>query len=374
MREYLLVLLVAAGTTYALAGPCRALAVRTGTLAHPRARDVHTEPIPYLGGVAMLGGLAVALFLALKMPFLGRHAAVAYDVSGVLAASLVICLVGALDDRFDLNPFIKLGGQGVAAGIAVLSGVKLHWIPLPNLIWGLDDLQSSFFTVAIIVFCVNAVNFIDGLDGLAAGVIAIGAGAFFSYTYFLAYEQDLVRATTASLLTAATCGICLGFFAHNFHPARMFMGDSGAMLLGMLMALSTISFTGQIDPAAIGGEGVLPTYFGILLPVAAMLLPSLDLVLAWARRVARGQHPFTPDRQHLHHRLLTRGHSYWGAVLLMYAWTAVVACGLVVLALHDQSATLWTIAAFVALLTVLTLAPVRRPAAGLPATSEVVDG
>lgn len=362
MREYLLVLLVAAGTTYLLAGLCRSIAVRTGTLAQVRTRDVHTEPIPYFGGVAMLGGLAVALMLALSMPFLGQYSWVAHDASGVLWASLVICIVGVIDDKYDLPALVKLGGQVLAAGVAVLHGVRIRWIPLPDRIVGLDDATSIGITVFVIALCVNAVNFVDGLDGLASGVVAIGSGAFFSYTYILAYEQDLARATTPSLITVATCGICLGFLLHNFHPAKMFMGDSGAMLLGLLMAMSTVSFTGQIDPAAIDDGGqVLPALLPILLPLGALALPILDLALAWTRRVARGQHPFTADKQHLHHRLLARGHSYWGAVLLMYGWTAVISVGLVLVVLANQSAVLWGLLVVLALLIVLTIIPVRAP-------------
>ena len=252
MREYLLVLLVAAGTTYLLSGLARSLAVRTGALATVRSRDVHTQPIPYFGGLAMFGGLAVAFLLALQMPFLGRYTTVEHDAWAVLWAGLVITVIGVLDDKYDMPALVKLGGQVLAAGVAVLQGVRIYWIPLPNRIVALDDATSILITVFFIALCVNAVNFVDGLDGLAAGVVAIGSGAFFSYTYVLAYEQELVRATTASLITVATCGIAIGFLLHNFHPAKMFMGDSGAMLLGLLMAMSAISFTGQTRS---GGHG-----------------------------------------------------------------------------------------------------------------------
>ena len=236
MREYLLVLLIAAGTTYLLAGLCRRIAVRMGALAKVRTRDVHTEPIPYFGGVAMFGGLAVALLVATNMPFLGRFATVAHDASAVVWASLIICAIGVLDDMYDMPAIVKLGGQVLAAGVAVLGGVRFFWIPLPNGgLFSPDDITAIAVTVIVIVVCVNAVNFVDGLDGLAAGVVAIGSGAFFSYTYVLAYDQQLVRATTASLITVATCGIAAGFLLHNWHPAKMFMGDTGAMLLGLLV-------------------------------------------------------------------------------------------------------------------------------------------
>ena len=363
MREYLLVLLVAAGTTYLLSGLARSIAVRTGALASVRSRDVHTEPIPYFGGVAMFGGLVVAFLLALQMPFLGRYSTVEHDAWAVVWAGLIITVIGVLDDKYDMPAMVKLGGQVLAAGVAVLQGVRIYWIPLPDRIVALDDVTSILITVFFIALCVNAVNFVDGLDGLAAGVVTIGSGAFFSYTYVLAYEQELVRATTASLITVATCGIAAGFLLHNFHPAKMFMGDSGAMLLGLLMAMSAISFTGQLDPGATDQQdgNLLPALLPILLPLAALALPIADLILAWARRTWKGQHVFHADKQHLHHRLLAMGHSHWGAVLLMYGWTAVVSVGLVVMALSSWPYMGWVVA--LALLTVLglTIRPVRPP-------------
>ncbi len=370
MREYLLVLLVAAAATYLLAGAFRSIAMRSGAMAAVRTRDVHTQPIPYFGGLAMLGGLAVALWLALQLPFLGRHAAVAHDASAVLWAGLVIGVVGALDDKYDMPALVKLGGQVLAAGVAVLQGVRIYWIPLPGRIYGVDDATSILITVFFIAVCVNAINFIDGLDGLAAGVVAIGSGAFFAYSYVLAYEQELVRATTASLITVATVGICLGFLGHNFHPAKMFMGDSGAMLLGLLMAMSTISFTGQIDPSALTGEAgsILPALLPILLPLAALALPLVDLVSAYVRRTRNGQYWFVADKQHLHHRLVARGHSHRGAVLLMYAWTAVSAVGLVSITLADDLWSVVVVAFALVAVIVFTTRPLR------PATAMMGPG
>lgn len=358
MREYLLVLFIAAGTTYLLSGLSRSIAVRTGALATVRNRDVHTHPIPYFGGLAMFGGLSMALLVAVQMPFLGRYTSVEHDAWAVLWAGLVICVVGVLDDLYDMPALVKLGGQVLAAGVAVMNGVRIFWIPLPDRIISLDDTTSILLTVIIIAICVNAVNFVDGLDGLAGGIVAIGSGAFFSYAYVLARELGLERATTASLITVATCGIAVGFLFHNWHPAKMFMGDTGAMLLGLLMALSTISYTGQLDSGAVAaGSDVIPAMLPILLPVAALALPLLDLVLAWVRRASRGQHPFSADKQHLHHRLLERGHSHRGAVLLMYAWTAAASFGLVAIALTHQV----MVAALVLVALVLLAFLTRRP-------------
>ena len=362
MREYFLVLLVAAAATYLLAGLCRQLAIHWGVVARVRSRDMHTIPKPYFGGLAMLGGLAVSLTLAIRLPFLSRFATVGHDALAVLVASGLICCVGLLDDMYELSALVKFGGQVLAAGAAVLGGVRIYWIPLPNAVFTMDDVSRILVTVLFIAICANAVNFVDGLDGLAAGVVAIGAGAFFAYSYVLAYEQDLVRATTASLITVATVGICIGFLAHNFQPARMFMGDAGAMLLGFLMAMSAISFTGQVDPSALGRDrdDVLPALLPILLPFATLALPLIDLGLAYARRTARGQHPFVADKQHLHHRMIARGHSQRAAVLILCAWSAVVAGGLVCVVLLNHPATWWSLAVGCVILAVVTLLPRRR--------------
>ena len=364
MREYLLVLLVATAATYLFAAVCRQLALRWNAVAKVRARDVHTSPKPYFGGLAMFVGLVVCLILAVNMPFLSRFATVGHDALMVLLASGLICAVGLVDDVVELSPVVKFGGQVLAAGAAVLGGVRIYWIPLPNAVLALDDASSILITVIFIAVCANAVNFVDGLDGLAAGLVAVGAGAFFAYSYVLAYEQDLARATTASLLTVATLGICLGFLGHNFQPAHMFMGDAGAMLLGFLMAMSAISFTGQVDPSALSRDhdDGLPALLPVLLPFATMALPLSDLVLAWIRRTARGQHPFKADKYHLHHRLVARGHSQRGVVFIMCSWGAVIAGGLVCTVLLNHPATWWAIGVFLVLLVLITVMPVRRGA------------
>jgi len=377
MREYILILLVAAAATFLAAPACRSLALRTGALAKVRDRDVHARPVPYFGGLAMLCGVTVAFLLATNLPFLGRHSPVRSDSFAILLAGAVICAVGVLDDLIELPAWAKAAGQVLAAGVAVVSGVRMLWIPLPGQIVALDQGSGIAITVFLIFVCVNAINFVDGLDGLAAGVVAIGALAFFTYSYILAVEQDLVRATTASLVTVAIAGVCLGYLPHNFFPARMFMGDSGAMLLGLLLATSTISLTGQIDPASLSDTGgVLTAYLPVVLPVAILALPVLDLVLAYVRRTMAGRWWFRPDKQHLHHRLLQRGHSQPRAVLLMYLWTALLSFGAIAVGL----ASLWWVAAIwlagVAVAVVLTLVPGRKIAVDAPVTAgaTTVDG
>ena len=352
MREYLLVALIAAGITYLLSGLCRRLAFRYNAVAMVRDRDVHTKPVPYFGGVAMWLGLAAAFLVASQLPWLGSFEVVRHDASAVLIAGGLICLVGAVDDVVELGAVAKIAGQLLAAGVAVMNGVKVYWIPLPDAIVSLDEGASIVVTVLLIFFAVNAINLIDGLDGLAAGVVAIGAGAFFTYAYLLSYVHELVRATTSSLVTVATVGICLGFLPYNIHRARMFMGDSGAMLLGFLMATSVISLSGQLDPAGLDslGFGAVAAYLPLLLPFAVMALPLLDLVLAYVRRTLRGQLWFQADKQHLHHRMLNLGHSHARAVALLWLWSALAGFGVVVLGLYPHPFTLagWLFALLIA--------------------------
>lgn len=330
MREYLLVLLTAAVTTYLFSGVFRRLALRSGAVARVRDRDVHAVPIPYFGGLAMLCGVGAAVLLAAQLPFLGKDQLVTHDSVAVLAAGAVICCVGVVDDLLELPAMAKFAGQVLAAGVVVLNGVRTYWIALPGRVYALDTATSVLLTVFLILVCTNAINFIDGLDGLAAGVVGIGAAAFFGYTYLLAYRHNLQLAATASLVTIAICGVCAGFLPHNFHPARMFMGDSGAMLLGLLMASSMISLTGQVDSAALAGigSGLLVSYLPIVVPLAAMALPILDLVLAYTRRTIAGQWWFVADKQHLHHRLLQRGHTQVRVALIMYGWAAIISFGI----------------------------------------------
>lgn len=361
MREYLLVLLTAGSTVYLLAGPCRRLALRVGAVARVRDRDVHVVPVPYFGGIAMLAGFGAAVLLAAQLPFLGKHSVVTHDSIAILVAGAVICAVGVLDDLLELNAAAKMAGQVLAAGVVVLNGVRTYWITLPHRVIALDRVSSILITVFFILLCTNAINFVDGLDGLAAGVVAIGALSFFSYTYLLAYQRSLVLATTASLVTIAIAGICIGFLPHNFYKARMFMGDSGAMLLGLLMAASTISLTGQIDSSALHGSGgLLPYYLPVLLPVAALALPLLDLVMAYARRTAAGNWWFKADKQHLHHRLLQLGHSQVRAVLLMYLYAGVTAFGVTAIALIGRWWAVVLVGMIATLAVLLTVWPTRK--------------
>ncbi|MDR1449014.1 MAG: undecaprenyl/decaprenyl-phosphate alpha-N-acetylglucosaminyl 1-phosphate transferase [Propionibacteriaceae bacterium] len=355
MREYLFVFLVGLAVTALAAPACRSLAIRVNAVAQVRSRDVHEQPTPYFGGLAMLAGVGAAFLLASQMPFLSRYAAMSRDSLAVFAAAVVICAVGVLDDLVNLTPLLKASGQALAAAIAVAGGVRLFWIPWGDGIITLGQPISILITIFTVVLIANAINFIDGLDGLAAGVVAIGSGAFFIYAYWLAVEEDLVRAMTASLATVVTCGVCLGYLPHNFHKAKMFMGDSGSMLLGLLMAASTISLTGQVDPFTLSGkEGLLVTAMPLILPAFVLALPLIDLFWAIARRIIKKQSLYMPDKEHIHHKLLERGHSHRGSVLLMYGWSAVVSFGVLALGFIPSWATFFVVIAVLAVIAIVT--------------------
>ncbi len=333
MRAYILMVLVAASVTYVLVGPVRLVAGRVGAITPVRDRDVHAQPVPRLGGLAMYGGLAAALLIASRLPLLGDIFARSRDAYGLLGGGAVICLLGAADDIWDIDWVTKLAGQVLAAGVMVSQGITLGWLPLGN--WqGTVYLPYSvgvFLSVLVVLVMINAINFVDGLDGLAAGIVAIAAGAIFVFTYRLTVTAGIDRADTSSMVTAALVGLCIGFLPHNFNPARVFMGDSGASLLGLLLAAATINLTGRIEPTAMNSVGLGPALLPIALPVLVILVPLTDMMLAVVRRTRAGRSPFAPDKQHLHHRLLEIGHSHRRAVLIMYAWSGLVAFGVLVL-------------------------------------------
>jgi UDP-GlcNAc:undecaprenyl-phosphate GlcNAc-1-phosphate transferase len=268
----------------------------------------------------------------------------------------LLVLIGAADDKWGLDALTKLAGQILAAGIMVLQGVQLLYLPVPR--YGALSLGPDLgvpLTVLFVVVTINAINFIDGLDGLAAGVVGIAAVAFFAYSYDLSVVYHFDRAEAPTLLTAVLAGACAGFLPHNFNPARVFMGDTGSMLLGLMLSASTVSLTGRIDPNAVYAADFAPALLPLLLPLAVLAVPFVDLVLAVLRRTRTGQAPWTPDKLHLHHRLLQIGHSHARAVVIMYLWSAVLAGGAVAVAIA-RGRPLPVLAAFLGACAVLLVA------------------
>ncbi|GGX82339.1 undecaprenyl-phosphate alpha-N-acetylglucosaminyl 1-phosphate transferase [Streptomyces hiroshimensis] len=375
MREYLLTLCVTAAVTYLLTGPVRKFAIVAGAMPEIRARDVHREPTPRLGGIAMFGGLCAGLLVAAHLSNLGKVFELHSEPRALLSGAGLIWILGVLDDKWGVDALVKLGGQMIAAGVMVLQGLTILWIPVPGVgTVGLTPMQGTLLTVALVVITINAVNFVDGLDGLASGMVCIAAAAFFLYAYRLWFGHNVEAAAPATLFAAILMGMCLGFLPHNMHPARIFMGDSGSMLIGLVLAAGAISITGQVDPdvlnAFTGGSeravvhATVPVYIPLLLPLTVIAVPVADLLLAIVRRTWNGQSPFAADRGHLHHRLLEIGHSHSRAVLIMYFWSGLIAFGTVAYSVH--SASTWILLLIVALSAaglVLLLLPRFKPRA-----------
>ncbi|MER6455550.1 MraY family glycosyltransferase [Streptomyces sp900105245] len=350
MREYLLTLCVTAAVTYLLTGPVRKFAIVAGAMPEIRARDVHREPTPRLGGIAMFFGLCAGLLVADHLTNLNEVFVKSNEPRALLSGAALIWLIGVLDDKFEIDALIKLGGQMIAAGVMVMQGLTILWLPIPTVgTVALTQWQGTLLTVALVVITINAVNFVDGLDGLAAGMVCIAAAAFFMYTYRIWYSYGIEAAAPATLFAAILMGMCLGFLPHNMHPARIFMGDSGSMLIGLVLAAGAISVTGQVDPDNLGFGAserstvhqMVPVYIPLLMPLTIIAVPAADLVLAIVRRTWRGQSPFAADRGHLHHRLLEIGHSHSRAVLIMYFWSALIGFG--ALAYSVNSASMWIV-------------------------------
>ncbi len=328
MREYLLCLVAAAAVTYLVSPLARALAIHFGAMADVRDRDVHQKPTPRWGGLAMLVGLGVAIILASQLPLMSTIFTDRRQINALIIGSLIIVALGLLDDKFGLDAPTKLVGQVLAAGTMAMQGVTLVWLPIKGT-FILDPSTSVLLTVLVVLVSINAVNMVDGLDGLAASIVLVGSGAFFAYSYFLSVANGYQRAALATLVSASLIGMCAGFLPHNWYRARVFMGDTGSMLIGLLMAASSIMLTGQVDPGGLSGGTLLPAFLPIVLPLSILAVPLLDLLLAVVRRTRKGNSPFTPDKEHLHHRLLNLGHGQERAVLIMTAFTGLIAFGAV---------------------------------------------
>jgi UDP-GlcNAc:undecaprenyl-phosphate/decaprenyl-phosphate GlcNAc-1-phosphate transferase len=366
MREYLLVMLVTAAVTYLLTPLVRRVAVATGAVHAPRARDTHTKPTPLLGGLAMYGGLVAGLIVASRLTSLQDpfQAAGSKTEAGLLLAGALVVVVGFIDDRWGLSAVSKLAGQVAAAGILVWSGQSLPWLPMPSGgVFSLEPDLSVTLTILLVVVTINAINFIDGLDGLAAGIVAVAALSFLVYSYTLAKAIGSSALSLPAVSSALLAGMCLGFLPHNFYPARIFMGDIGAMLLGLMLAYGPISSTASLDPALLTNYTTttldrFPTFLPLLVPAAIFVIPYADLMFAIVRRTRAGKPLMAADRQHLHHRVLSIGHSYRQSVLIMYLWAALFSVTVVSLSVVRTRLIVFVVATAVA---VLTLLPVTMP-------------
>lgn len=355
MKVYLAIVAITALISFALTPMARMLGVRGRVYTPSRKRDMHREPIPKLGGAAMAIAVIIVMGMASIIPFLaGIYQA---PMLGILLAIVVVLIMGVADDLWDLHWIIKLIGQIVAAGIVAAAGIRVETMPV-GWIHVENEIAQILITIFVIVLTINAFNFIDGLDGLAAGVAVIGGLAFFIYSYILtrtinAYDYS----NLATLLTALLIGACLGFIPFNFHPARIFMGEVGAQLIGLLMATAAVAVTADLGALEGFRFRNVPAYMPILLPLAVMLLPLLDLFLAVLRRTARRSSPFSADRGHIHHKLVDGGYTHRQAVLLLYLWTFVIAYGAVSLTYFPAGIVISLVVVAMALLVLLTLRP-----------------
>ncbi len=330
---FLVVAGVALVTTFVLTSAVRRLAVRFGAVYLPNERTVHTTPMPTAGGAAMFVGFLVAMGVASRLPALEPVFRGSSEPLAVVLGGAIIFGVGLLDDlgksvcawpRGEVSAPAKVAGQVLAASVLSLLGVVMFFfrIPFLDLVALGNDLQP-LATVLWVLGMTNAVNLIDGLDGLAAGIVAIASGAFFLYTIQLGPEHaGLISETSIGPLVAAiTLGVCLGFLPHNLHPARVMMGDSGALLLGLLVASSTLVVGGRTDQPFSG-----QTYFfyaPIFIPFFVMGVPIVDTAFAIVRRSRKGSLA-QADKGHLHHRLMLLGHGQRRSVAILWAWTALL--------------------------------------------------
>jgi UDP-GlcNAc:undecaprenyl-phosphate GlcNAc-1-phosphate transferase len=363
LREFGLTLLVVVAVTYLLTPLVRLAAMRFKVAIPARDRDVHAGFIPRMGGIAMYVGVAAGLLVASRLVPLRDAFNGTGLVVGLLGAGGLIVLVGIIDDRWGIGAIGKLAGQIVAAAILFASGARLTYFPEPhNGLFALTQNESVVLTILVVVATINAVNFIDGLDGLAAGIVCIAAISFFVYYYSLAKVVGLSAEAVPALASILLAGACVGFLPHNFYPARIFMGDTGAMLLGLLLAYVPIWAINSLDFTTLNYQAnryaeILP----LLLPAAVLVIPYVDLLRAVIRRTRAGLSPFAADRKHLHHTMLEIGHSHRSSVLILYAWAALFAGAVVGLSIVTVplAVLIWTTLAAVLALALLSIPKLR---------------
>jgi UDP-GlcNAc:undecaprenyl-phosphate GlcNAc-1-phosphate transferase len=361
VTSYLVVAAVAAVASYVCTPLVRTVVVRLGGLDVPIDRKVHRTPTPTYGGIAIYAGFAAAFAAAAIGPL--RDTFRFSDALGILLGGLVVLALGVADDHRDLSPPAKLAGQIFAGGILYLSGVQMSffWLPGIGSISISPDI-SAILTILWVILLTNAVNFIDGLDGLAAGLTAIAAAALYVYSTRLPAEF-LGPDPLTPLVAAALVGACIGFLPHNFWPARIFMGDTGAMPLGFFLAGATISMIGRFTgPGSAGGRLALPLIFT---PVVFLALPLGNFMFVTLRRFLNRQHLMVGELdQHIHYRLLELGHSHRRAVLVMYGWATILSVGLVIAGTISWGRFVLAFAVAGGTVLLLTLSPRLRRQAG----------
>jgi UDP-GlcNAc:undecaprenyl-phosphate GlcNAc-1-phosphate transferase len=322
--SYGIVFMVAVAVTFIATPLVRRLALRIGAVVVPEERRVHKVPTPTLGGAAMFLAFLAAMVVASRLSGFENVFRGSSEPLAVAISAAVIFAVGMLDDVREVSAPAKVAGMVLAGGVLSLLGVTMFFFRIPFSDRDFISLSPDLAPLIGIIWLAgmaNAINLIDGLDGLAAGIVAIAAGAFFVYTTRLP-SGILPQDSIGPLVAAITCGVCIGFLPHNFHPAKIFMGDGGALLLGLLMASSTMVVGGRVDDQFSG-----QTYFffaPLVIPLVILGLPMLDTAFAIVRRAKRHAKLTGADKEHLHHRLMRMGHGQRRSVLILWAWTAVL--------------------------------------------------
>jgi UDP-GlcNAc:undecaprenyl-phosphate GlcNAc-1-phosphate transferase len=331
---YLWVFLACAGSTFVATPIVRRLALRFGAVDQPSDRKVHPRATPTMGGIAMYAGFVVGLGVSRVLPFFSEMNHNSAEPLAALVTCTAMVGLGVIDDKRGVSALAKLTAQVLIGGVLILLGVQVlyFWFgPGSGIVSVSSDLAVPL-TILWLALVVNAVNLVDGLDGLAAGMVAIAAAAFF--IYMIRTENLFGDAPAAGLLSAITVGICVGFLPWNFHPARIFMGDSGAMLLGMLLTIATISGVAR-NPYPPSGGDLAAVVGTVMVPLLVLAIPFLDVLLAVIRRTWNGKGIGQADKEHIHHRLLDVGHSHRSAVLLMYLWSGLISASALAIGLID---------------------------------------
>ena len=325
---YAIVFIVTFTVTLVMTPLVRRFALKRNLLVAPGERRVHERPMPNLGGVAMVIGVMFGLAVA---ALLGDFTDVFQSSTaplGIALAAAVIFGVGLIDDvrkvhGEGVSAPAKLAGIVLAGGILSLAGVSTIFFRVPFFgVFSLTPDLSSFITVLWVAGMANAINFIDGLDGLAAGITAIAAGSFFLYSTRLDETGVLASGNIGPLIAIITLAICLAFLPFNFRPSHIMMGDSGALLLGLLMAASTISVGGSTDASFSGSSFFF--FAPLFIPLVILGVPILDTAFAIVRRASRRSSPAAADKEHLHHRLMRLGHGPRRSVVILWIWTALL--------------------------------------------------
>lgn len=337
---YLIVGLCAMFVTLITTPIVRWFARERNWVAMPDERKVHTVPTPNVGGIALFAGAVAAIGLAWRMDRFSPLFQGNSELTGVLLGALVVLVIGARDDVKEVSAPARVIAIVGAGMMLVWFGVTMFYFRVPFL--GVIQLGNDWIPIVTVVWLlgmVQAINLIDGLDGLAAGIVAIGSTAFFIYSRQLSGLGLLSEPNIGPLIAIITVGVCIGFLPYNFNGASIFMGDGGAYLLGLLVAVSTSVVGGRADPTTQAFSG--QTYFflaPLVIPLIILGVPIFDVAFAIVRRVSKRQGFAEADKGHLHHRLINLGHGPRRAVAILWLWTALLSA-LVLYPVFNKSAT-----------------------------------